>query len=202
MMPVMDGLELVKILKQNMEFADIPIMLLTAKGTKIDTVNGLQQGADDYLSKPFDSSELIARIESHLAQKKNIASAIYQSFHQQNSALVNQPQDNSGDKSSFAIKFSQLIDEQLENTGFGITQMASSLNIERSTLFRKVKKSFDCTPNQYLKNRRLHLSRQMLDQKSGSVSEIAYAVGFQSLSYFSRSFTKLFKVSPSQYPLL
>ncbi len=198
MMPVMDGLELVKALKQDAELADIPVLLLTAKASKIDTVQGLQQGADDYLSKPFDRSELIARIESHLTQKKNIARAIYRSFKQQNAGGLNAPQTIE-QKSDFAIKFSALIDEQLADPNFGIAVMIKHHNIERSTLFRKVKIAFNCTPNQYLKDRRLQLSRQMLDQKSGSVSEIAYAVGFQSLNYFSRSFSERFNVSPSRY---
>lgn len=200
MMPVMDGLELVQTLKQDPELADIPLLLLTAKTTKIDTVQGLQLGANDYLGKPFDSSELIARIDSHLAQKKNIARSIYRSFKQQTVSQSNQ--STTRPMNAFAAKFSALIDEHLADPDFSVVSMVSHLGIERSTLFRKVKNSFNSTPGQYLKDRRLQLSRQMFDQKSGSVSEIAYAVGFQSLSYFSRSFSEAFNISPTQYQKL
>ncbi len=201
MMPVMDGLELTKRLKQNPQTAHIPLLLLTAKSTKRETVTGLQKGADDYLSKPFDSSELIARIAAHLQQKRNIAKALYQSFISQNDFN----QENSSDheqhhlRDSFQSKFSQLVLNHLSDAHFDIAAMSESMNMERSTLFRKVKKTFGCTPNQYLKNQRMNLSLQMLKKHRGSVSEIAYAVGFQSLNYFSRSFRDTYQVAPSNY---
>jgi len=198
MMPVMDGLQLTKYLKSDPELAHIPLLLLTAKSTKRETVEGLQKGADDYLSKPFDSSELIARIDAHLAQKKNIAASIYQSFKKEASSIRNGVLSNQK-KNSFTEKFSSFVEENLTDPEFDVACMTKHMNIERSTLFRKVKTSFDCTPGIYLRNCRLQLSLRMLEQQSGTVSEIAYAVGFQSLSYFSRCFNEKFKMRPTQY---
>lgn len=198
MMPIMDGLELVKKLKADPTLAHIPLLLLTAKATKRDTVKGLQQGADDYLTKPFDSSELIARIDSHLIQKRNIARSLYQSFKKKNLMGAGLPK-NIKKINNFTTRFINIIDEKLADPDFDVASMASVMNVERSTLFRKVKKVFNCTPNQYVKKRRLELAIKMLQQKSGSMSEIAYAVGFQSLSYFSRCFSEEYNIPPSQY---
>ena len=192
MMPQMDGIEFTRRVKAEVETAHIPLLLLTAKATKRDTVNGLQQGADDYLTKPFDSSELIARIDAHLQQKQHISQAIYQQFIQTLPAPAN---DEGGD--SFKNRFHQLIMEKISDSDFDIAAMSSAMHMERSTLFRKVKQTFDCTPNQYLKAQRLKMALQMLRKNSGSISEIAYAVGFQSLNYFSRSFREQYQVSPS-----
>ena len=194
MMPQMDGIEFTRRIKAEVDTAHIPLLLLTAKATKRDTVHGLQQGADDYLSKPFDSSELIARIDAHLQQKQHISQAIYQQFMQTLPAPAN---DDEGD--SFKHRFHQLIIEKISDSDFDIAAMSSAMNMERSTLFRKVRQTFDCTPNQYLKSQRLKMALQMLRKNSGSISEIAYAVGFQSLNYFSRSFRDQYQVSPSSY---
>lgn len=200
MMPVMDGLTFAAKLKENADTAHIPLMLLTAKSTKRETVAGLQGGADDYLTKPFDSSELIARIAAHLEQKRNIAAAIYARFRQEKDntdlSADNGPEYPSD---SFEFKFKTLVSEQLASPDFDIESLSESLFLSRSSLFRKVKKSFGCSPNQYLKNTRLTLSLQMLQQSEASVSDVAYAVGFQSLSFFSRSFKAYFDVSPSEH---
>ncbi len=194
MMPQMDGIEFTRQLKADVETAHIPLLLLTAKATKRDTVHGLQQGADDYLTKPFDSSELIARIEAHLQQKQHISRAIYQKFI----ATLPAPA-NDDDADSFECRFHQLVSDHISDSSFDIAAMSEALHMERSTLFRKVRKAFDCTPNQYLKSQRLKMALQMLRQNSGSISEIAYAVGFQSLNYFSRSFRDQYQVSPSAH---
>lgn len=194
MMPEMDGYELTNALKSTTETAHIPLLLLTAKATKRDTVEGLQQGADDYLSKPFDSSELIARIDAHLQQKKNISNAIYQSF-----IATLPPAANDSRKDSFKQRFSALILENISRYDFDIAEMTDAMHMERSTLFRNVKKEFSSTPSQYLKSQRLTLALHMLRKNSGSISEIAYAVGFQSLNYFSRSFREQYQVAPTNF---
>ncbi len=194
MMPEMDGYELTNALKSTTETAHIPLLLLTAKATKRDTVEGLQQGADDYLSKPFDSSELIARIDAHLHQKKNISNAIYQSF-----IATLPPAANDSRKGSFKQRFSALILENISRYDFDIAEMTDAMHMERSTLFRNVKKEFSSTPTQYLKSQRLTLALHMLRKNSGSISEIAYAVGFQSLNYFSRSFREQYQVAPTNF---
>jgi len=198
MMPVMDGLQLTSSLKANQQTAHIPLILLTAKSTKRDIVEGLQQGADDYLSKPFDSAELAARIASQLTQKQRVAEKLLVDFALQSEPLSdsNMAFDNSDD---FENKINQLIISNMGDEMFDVKQMYESLNITRSTLFRQVKKVFSCTPNQLLKLRRLQFALAMLQQNKGSISEIGYAVGFQSLSVFSRAFSDQYRVPPSRF---
>jgi len=202
MMPVMDGYQLAEQLKSNQITAHIPLILLTAKSAKRDIVEGLQQGADDYISKPFDNSELSARIAAQLAQQQRIAKQIYRQFRENEnrqegaqhspSEIVVNPTDH------FSESLITLINEKLADEYFDVEQMANGLNTTRSTLFRKIKKRFDCTPKQLLKSKRLAIALKMLKNHKGTVSEIAYAVGFQSLSSFSRAFTQEFGKSPTQ----
>jgi len=197
MMPIMDGLTFSKQLKGDELTAHIPLIMLTAKHTKRDVVAGLQEGADDYLTKPFDSSELIARIVAHLQQKRNIANTVYRNFLARSASR--EPIITGLNVETFEYKFKALINDNIADPDLDIAFMTASLFMERTTLFRKVKKAFNCSPNQYLKIQRLELSSQMLVNSSGTVSEIAYAVGFQSLNYFSRSFSEYFKVTPSEF---
>lgn len=192
MMPVMDGLEFTEKLKSTIETAHIPLILLTAKSTKEEVVGGLRQGADDYLSKPFDSKELLARIAAQLAQKQRIADVLYRKFNLQDETLAVKLEEN--DK--FTLSFNELFSEKLGDPKFDVEQMCDAMNMSRSSLFRHVKKRFNCTPVQLLRTRRLELSLQMLKARSGSVSEVAYAVGFQSLSAFSRAFLEHYKTCP------
>ena len=198
MMPVMDGLQLASELKSSQQTAHIPLILLTAKSTKRDTVEGLQQGADDYLSKPFDSAELAARIASQLAQKQRIAEKIRTDFAQQPQEVLSSDlaDENSDD---FKNKINQLLNDNMGDEDFDVEKMYQSLNITRSTLFRQIKKTFSCTPNQLLKLRRLEVALKMLQQNKGSISEIGYAAGFQSLSVFSRAFSDQYQVPPSRF---
>lgn len=202
MMPVMDGLEFTQHIKDNAATAHIPLLLLSAKNTKRQTVEGLQGGADDYLTKPFDSSELIARIAAHLQQKRNIARSIYKIFMDEQAAQAKYQEtepSNETHKDSFEFKFIRFIADNLTNPKLNVPLITQSLHLERRTLLRKVKAAFACTPNQYIKNQRLQRALHMLQQQCGSISEIAYAVGFQNMSYFSRSFSEYFGVAPSDY---
>jgi DNA-binding response OmpR family regulator len=197
MMAGMDGIELTQKLKQNQATAHIPLLLLTARSTKRETVEGLQAGADDYLSKPFDSAELAARIDAHLKQKRHIAQAIYAEYRNQTTeAVISQFEST---ETRFERQFIELINQNLSNPDIGVDWLTEQLHVERSTLFRRVQKIFSCTPNQYIRQRRLEVACQLLIERKGTVSEVAYAVGFQSLSYFSRCFNQTYKQSPTEY---
>jgi len=194
MMPEMDGLTLTHHLKSDLKTAHIPLMLLTSKATKRDTVEGLQEGADDYLTKPFDRSELIARIAAHLTQKQNIARAIYEEYIRGQGDIL-----KSDTTSSFKEQFHTYIIKNLSSYNLDVKMMSNAMNMDRSTLFRQAKKYFGCTPIQYLKQQRLKKALGMLKHQRGTISEIAYAVGFQSLNYFSRTFKTEFNCLPSNF---
>lgn len=197
MMPVMDGFELAQKLKSNQQTSHIPLILLTAKSGKRDIVEGLHQGADDYLGKPFDSAELCARIGSQITQKERIADQLIKQFKEQaekeNASNRVEPEDK------FSSQLNSLLQQKIDDETFDVEQMCRSMNTTRSTLFRNIKKRFNCTPKQLLKNRRLEFALQILKSHTGTVSEVAYAVGFQSLSSFSRAFNEYYRVPPTRF---
>ena len=195
MMPEVDGYELTKLLKTDPETAHIPLILLTAKSSKQNMLEGLQIGADDYITKPFDSDELAARIASLLTQKQRVAQKILQQISEQ---PITTNFTKAFESDAFSLKLDQIIFENMGDEQFDVSQMFKKLNITRSTLFRRINDRFNCTPYQLLKSRRLELAHKMLVGKKGSTSEIAYAVGFHSVSTFSRAFSKKYQVSPSR----
>ncbi|MET1256240.1 two-component regulator propeller domain-containing protein [Aliikangiella maris] len=220
MMPVMDGLKLAQKLKQSTETAHIPLILLTAKTGTDDIVQGLQSGADDYLSKPFSATELVARIAAQIAQKRRQASAMFEQFRQQYPEVfelqVTKPILKASDSNAspqplhppvtqgkasedFASELLKVIHQHLHHSDFDVGKLCEYLHIHQATLNRKVKKQFDCTPVQLLRHTRLKVGLAMLQREQGTISEIAYACGFESLAYFSRSFRQYFKKPPSQY---
>ena len=201
MMPVMDGFELAHQLKSSPETDFIPLILLTAKSTKRDTVHGLQQGADDYLSKPFDKPELMARIASQIALKQKIARRIIMQVKDNNNVFgfidKNIRAIESEDKFPKELKLMLL--QKLNDTELDVEQIAKNMNVTRSTLYREVKKYYSCTPKQLLKIIRLECSLEMLRNNKGTISEVAYAVGFHSLSNFSRAFSEHYKLPPTRF---
>ncbi|MGV6851810.1 MAG: ATP-binding protein [bacterium] len=192
MMPVMNGHELTEQLKSNPETAHIPLILLSAKSSKRETVEGLMIGADDYLSKPFDTSELAARVHAQLARKQQIAEHLRTQINQQN------PEDLPHTQNEFTRQLAQLNQEALVRSNYSVQDLAKDLHVDRTTLLRKMKKNLNMTPSQYIRETRLAIAKQLLIDSKGSVSEVAYTVGYESLSHFSRNFKEHFGCSPSQ----
>ncbi|MBK8284839.1 MAG: response regulator [Ahniella sp.] len=190
MMPGMDGHELVAALRADAETAFIPVLMLSARGQKRDIVGGLAAGADDYLAKPFDTGELIARITSLLAAQHRLARRLRE---QASPIAAEEPVR----RHTFADRFAAMLETHLGDTEFNVEQLAERLHMDRSTLFRKCQDTFSQSPADLLRQRRLERARELLTQQQGSVSEVAYAVGFDSLSHFSRSFKAAFGVPPS-----
>jgi len=200
MMPVMDGLALAEKLKSKSESAHIPLILLTAKTSKWDTVEGLQCGADDYLGKPFDSAELAARIAAQLNQKQRIAQSIYAKFRRREEGTEGRkPVAQSQSEDEFKQKLLFLIDKNMGNSEYDLNALASDLHLHWATLNRRVKEYFSCTPIKLLRQRRLEASLKLLQNNEGSISEVAYACGFENLAYFSRSFSQCYSVPPSRF---
>ena len=191
MMPEMTGIELARELKQNSETATIPLILLTAKSTKRDTVEGLEAGADDYLTKPFDTSELIARVAGLIASRRLIRVTALQEF--QKNQYIGVSTD------SFQQQLDKVILENIHDSNLNVMGLADLLSMERTTLYRKCQKSIEMSPIAYLRLTRMRVAAQLLRQGDMSVSEVAYATGFESISYFSRVFRAEYKLTPSAF---
>jgi YesN/AraC family two-component response regulator len=195
MMPKMDGIELCKKLKTDISTSHIPVIMLTAKAGMENKIEGLETGADDYLTKPFDARELLVRSANLISQRKKLR----ESFA--NKALPLQPGHIA--TSSIDEKFLQdvleLLENQYPNSDFGVPQMQQALAMSKSQLHRKIKALTNETPGGILRTFRLKRAAQLLSQEADTVTQIAYAVGFNDLSYFTKCFKSLFGVVPSSY---
>ncbi|MFT5541528.1 MAG: signal transduction histidine kinase/DNA-binding response OmpR family regulator [Glaciecola sp.] len=188
-MPIMTGLELAQKIKSNIKTQTIPIILLTAKATKREIVEGFSVGADDYLTKPFDTSELIMRVNAQINSRKLIRETLQ--LAQAKVLETAKPQ-------SFPQKIEVMIEQQLSEPVFNVEQLAIALHMSRDTLIRKCKKECGDTPLNLIVQKRMQKADELLHEKTTSVSEVAYACGFESLAYFSKSYKKHRGISPSE----
>lgn len=187
MMPKMDGIAMLKAIRQHPEVNSIPLILLTSKSTKNDVLNGLQTGADHYLIKPFDSDDLIVRMHRLLAAKSSMMVNVENQYQQK----------RLGDKSHFQDHLDKIIIEHIAEKDLNVEKLSSILHIDRSTLYRKIKKECEMTPVAYIRHIRMKSAMELLKHKKLTVSETAYACGYDSLSYFSKQFKKTYGTSPS-----
>jgi signal transduction histidine kinase/AraC-like DNA-binding protein len=187
LMPIMDGVEMVKLIKSCHATATIPVILLTAKATKRETVEGLTAGADDYLTKPFDTSELIARVDTILKNRKAVRSAISAEFYTQQ---IN-------DKESFEQKLKRLIRMNMSDPEFSPDKLAPLMAMSKRNLLRHCKQDCDKSVIQIITEHKMEMAISLLSKNQQNVSEVAYACGYESLAYFSRVFKKAFGYSPS-----
>lgn len=204
MMPRLDGFGFCKAMKNNELTNHIPIVMLTAKATLTDRLEGLELGADDYLSKPFDREELQVRVRNLIKQRqillqkytKNKASKLAQkSQMEEETALKNRINDE-----QFMQRCHEVLMQHLGESGFDVERFAETMNVSAVQLRRKLKASTGQGVIEYLRNFRLEKAAEMLANKTETVSEVAYKVGFESLSYFSKMFLEKFGKNPSEWP--
>jgi signal transduction histidine kinase/DNA-binding response OmpR family regulator len=190
MMPGFDGVELAKRLRADADIAAVPLLLLTAKTGAEHAVAGLRAGADDYLSKPFDASELLARIDALLAVRRRLQRLAPTASVVATTHVVS-------DEDKFRARLDAAIKAHVGDSQFGVEELAQALHADRSTLFRRIKELYGQNARDYLREARMKHAFELLGSQAGNVTEVAYAVGFESLSGFSRAFRQRFGVSPS-----
>lgn len=194
-MPGKSGYDLCRQLKNDPQLCHIPVILVTAKATTENQVEGLNTGADAYVTKPFDPKYLIALIQSQLKNRENVRRLL--SNATQTDAIdenVLAPQDN-----AFMTKLYKLMEDELANSELDITKMTDLLGISRTKFYYKVKGLTGETPNVFFKTYKLNRAAELINEGNNTVSEIAYMTGFSTLSHFSTSFKKQFGVTPSEY---
>jgi len=194
MMPGIDGYELCRTLKNDIETSHIPIILLTAKAHEDHIVEGLETGADDYMTKPFSSRILLSRIKNLI----ELRSELQLSLQRQNLEMPSKMKVSSMD-AIFLKTFRDLLEKHVSNPDFRIDSLCEKLKMGRSTLFKKIKALTGEKPNQFILSYRLERGRQLLEQNFGSITDIAMEVGFNSAAYFAKCFKEKFGVSPSSY---
>ncbi len=191
MMPIKNGYEVCEVLKQEEQTSHIPIILLTAKSTQKDKIDGLKYGADAFLTKPFYKEELLVRIEQLVAIRKKLQQRYATNII---ATTIDQPIEN-----IFLEKVLRSIEENLDETTFGVPELAATLAMSKSQLYRKLKALTNKTPSHYIRISRLTKGKELLQNTNLNISEIAYNVGFTDPNYFSRAFQQEFRKSPRDF---
>ncbi len=194
MMPAMDGLELCKRIKTNLEYSHIPIILLTAKNSLRAKIEGLEVGADAYIEKPFDFDHLNAQISNLLMNRAKIK----EYFASSPLTHIKSMGYTRADK-NFLEKLQQVIDENLVNIDIDVEQLAKIMNMSRPTFYRKIKALSNMTPHELIHIARLKKAAELLSEGNYKVYEVAHMVGYSLQTNFARDFNKQFGMTPSDY---
>ena len=198
MMPEMDGIEMCRLIKENICTSHIPIILLTAKDSSSDKETGYGVGADSYLTKPFSAKLLHSRVNNLLEMRKKIAAGI--SLNAKNSELTGSTQHSlSPLDSRFIEKINNIIEEHLDMQKMDVSFIADKMCMSHSTLYRKIKAVTDMSSNEYIRKVKLCNSARLLIENRFTISEISYMTGFSSVAYFRQCFKDEYKMSPSEY---
>lgn len=193
MMPVMDGLEFTKRLKTNTATSHIPVIMLTAKNLEEHRAEGYEHGADSYITKPFHSKVLLARIENLLRQRQLLKN-LYQGTKVAEKEISESHLEDR-DK-QFLKQLQAIIQQNLSDSEFGVENMGQQIGLSRVQLYRKVKAMTGSSVVDLLRKARLAKARRLLETRSMSVSEVAYEVGFSAPSYFTKCFKEEYGMLP------
>ena len=194
MMPEVDGNELCKVLKRDVTTSHIPIVLLTAKAAERDVIRGLETGADDYITKPFNTKILIARIKNLIDLRRQL-----QETFKREMTLQPVKMSVSDIDKMFLDDLQAVIDRNISDPEFNVDELCKKLYMGRTSLYRKINALSGETPKEFIRSYRLKRAAELLKKKSGSVLEVSFEVGFSSSSYFAKCLKEKFHQLPSQY---
>ena len=194
MMPVKDGIEMTRMIKQDERTSHIPVILLTGKASVESRMEGLGTKADDYITKPFHVAELKLRIRNLIDVRKKLREKFSKQLVVNPSELVTTSADE-----NFLLKALQAVEENMDNEKFGADEFCTAVAISRANVHRKLKALTGQSTSEFIRTIRLKRAAQLLMQKTASVSEIAYDTGFNNLSYFTRCFKEVYGVMPSEF---
>lgn len=197
-MPEMDGFELCRRLKGDMRTSHIPVLMLTAKSLTDDHIEGIEQGADEYLVKPFD----MRLLQTRLLQLITTRQLIFNKYFGELGSKVGFAHTDSVDK-EFIEKVLEHIHANIGDPLLGVESLASELKLSRSQLYRKIKALSGMTATEFIRNVRLKVAKQILENgKETNIGELSYKVGFSSPSYFTKCFKQHFGIIPTQLAAL
>jgi DNA-binding response OmpR family regulator len=192
MMPRMDGYEFCRCIKEDQQTSHIPMILLTARADHQDRLTGLETGADAYLTKPFDAEELRVQSRNLIEQRRKLR----ERFVKDPFVKAKEITVTSSDE-KFLSQIFELVEQDLSNPELNVSHLMKNLGFSHAGLHRKVKALTGVSPVEFIRLIRLHRARQLLEKNFGNVSQIAFEVGFNSLSFFSYCFNKRFGITPS-----
>lgn len=194
MMPKMNGIELCHILKTTDKTRHIPIILLTAKTSSADKLEGITNGADEYISKPFDPILLKAKVNNLINSRRQL-----KEYYSKTITLEPTNLEVTTFEEEFLQKTIQIIEQNLQNAKFNAIVLATQLNMSQSTLYRKIKAYSGLSINGFIRSIRLKRAAQLLHLNKYSISEISELIGFNDTAYFRKCFIKQYGVTPSNF---
>ncbi len=193
MMPVMDGIEMLEVVKNDIRTSHIPVVMLTAKADVSTRLEGLATGADAYIAKPFDRNELQVQLQSLIKQRQKL-----QARYAQVENLVLSDEKVFHIEDAFMERMRALMITNLNNENYDIQKLCHEMSMSRTQLYRKFRSLTDRSPNDYFRSLRLHKAKDLLTGSEVTVAEAAYKSGFKNVSHFSRVFAREFGVKPRE----
>ncbi|MFV1979756.1 MAG: two-component regulator propeller domain-containing protein [Rhodothermia bacterium] len=194
MMPKMDGYNMVRRIREIDELRHVPIVMLTAKAEELEAVEGLESGADDYIPKPFGSAELLARVSGLISSRREMREQFSEEIIVKGKEIV-----VTSDDAALLQTITEIVDGRLDDSNFGSDWLADEVGLSRRQLERKLDTVLGESPAALIRRLRLERASQLIRARSGTISEIAYSVGFTSPAYFTRAFRKAYGESPTQH---
>ena len=195
-MPVMNGVEFIRIMKEQELTRHIPIILLSSKSSVENQIEGLETGADAYVSKPFHPRHLEATIESLLHRNKAIieySESTYAALEQFEGKLIHK------EDKELMLNITRIIHQQMDNESLTLDFIANEMSISKMQLYRKMKELIAQTPTEYIRSIRLKQSEKLLKTTNKTVQEIMYICGFNNKAHFYREFSKKYHLTPKEY---
>jgi signal transduction histidine kinase/ligand-binding sensor domain-containing protein/DNA-binding response OmpR family regulator len=194
MMPIMDGIELTHNLKTNLNSSHIPVILLTARASFMNKMEGFETGADDYVTKPFNESLLRARIKNILKNR----SLLHEKFHSEDTTDIGEIVKNKKDQ-EFLENLGQFIEKNIDSDNLSANLVAKELGMSHSVLYKKLKTITGLSLVEYMRDYRLKKAKQLLKTKQFTLNEVCYQVGYSDRKYFSKLFKERFGNPPTFY---
>ena len=199
-MPGMDGLALCRAVKEDAEIGFIPVILLTVRAAAEEKLEGLSVGADDYLAKPFSMAELLARVANLITSRRRL---MLQAGERTPAASGVADLGAGGEAFSadslFVSRLHDAVTERMSDPDFSVEDLAAALAQDRTTLYRWLRRLMNQSPSEVIRTIRLRRAAALLAARAGTVSEVAYGVGFRSVQHFDRLFRQAYGRTPSQY---
>lgn len=193
MMPEMDGEAFLEKVRGDSKTQHIPVIMLTARKEQESKLNTIGKGADHFLTKPFDIHELKVRIKSLLEQRNRI-----QDYHKSQFLTHPKAEAITSSNDRFLQQIGHILAKNLDNSEFSVDEFAAEMGMSRVQLYRKMKATIGYSVSDFIRQYRLKKAYEYLENQKGSVSEIAYDVGFSNLSYFTKAFKEAYNLKPSE----
>jgi DNA-binding response OmpR family regulator len=198
MMPLMNGYEFCRNIKNDLRTCHIPVIMLTAKCNIEEQIEGINTGADVYISKPFHPDYLLSVLQGTIRNRRRIQHLIIDDTPPSGETEMTKNNLNKMDR-ELLLKLDEIMESGLSNSDLSIDDLASELNFSRSTFYRKIKTLIGISPNDYIRVYKVKRAAKLIESGDYSLSEVADMTGFSTQSYFSAMFKKHFDMTPSEY---